>query len=68
MRKTQKVVRKGRKALLKAPILCVILGRQLGKPTADALTIIADFEKPLNVEEHMNSIPPTAAAENPVLS
>ena len=39
--KAKKAVRKGRAACVRSPVLVIVLGRQLGKPTAAALKQIA---------------------------
>lgn len=42
IKKGQKVVRRARRVFCKAPVLSIVLGRQLAKPTADALAVLAN--------------------------
>jgi len=61
MKKGQKVVRRARKAFLKPPVLVIILGRQLARPTSDALKILAKGGA-VDVDEVLDHAGPADAA------
>ncbi|KAJ5032273.1 uncharacterized protein L3040_008881 [Drepanopeziza brunnea f. sp. 'multigermtubi'] len=60
IRKGQKCVRKCRGGVLREPVLAVVLGRQLAKPTAKALKLLAN-DIPIEPVEITSAVVPEAA-------